>query len=319
MKCVNCKNKKKTRELLLLLAGEQMTGIIIIIIKKKKEYYYFGFCAVYFFIEPMHSSPFVDRFIIFSIYSFIFSLLTRRGMALNIAKGRRTAHLNNIFHIFNKGLYRKHTCRNFSAMSTTSTEDAIKSVIICGPSGVGKGTIITKLLQDFPTRYALSVSHTSRSPRPGETNGMHYHFVDREFMKNDIQNGPWKYLEHAEVHGNLYGTREDAVRSIHEAGKVCVLDLDTSGVKQLKESKFPVRLVFIAPPSMRELETRLRGRGTEKEEQIQTRVRNAQKEVDFGLEPGNFDVVLVNDNLDKAYSALVKQLDDWFPAARSVR
>ncbi len=210
----------------------------------------------------------------------------------------------------------KYSLRRLSQMSD-NRDDPIQSVIICGPSGVGKGTLINKLLTDFPQRYALSVSHTSRAPRPGEINGVHYHFVDKEFMMNDIKNGPWKYLENAEVHGNLYGTREDAVRNIHQTGKICILDLDTCGVRQLKASKFPVYLVFVAPPSMRELETRLRGRGTEREEQIQTRVKNAQKEIEFGMEPGNVDVILTNDNFEEAYTRLVKQLDEWFPQISS--
>jgi guanylate kinase len=189
----------------------------------------------------------------------------------------------------------------------------IQSVIICGPSGVGKGSLISMLLQQHPQRYALSVSHTSRPPRNGEVDGVHYHFVSKEQLLKDIAHGQWKYLENAEVHGNVYGTREDDVLSIHSQGMVCVLDVDTRGVRQLKRSGFPLRSIFIAPPSIEVLEARLRGRGTEREEQIATRTANAKEELKFGLESGQFDRVIVNDNLKDAYQRLLEQLEIWFP------
>ena len=187
-----------------------------------------------------------------------------------------------------------------------------KSLVICGPSGVGKGTLINKLLTDHPSKFGLSVSHTTRKPRLGEEHGVHYHFVEKEFMLKDIKSGRYKYIEHAEVHNNLYGTREDDVSAIHEAGKICILDVDSKGVKQIKSCSFPAKYVFITPSSMAALEFRLRARGTEEESQIQVRLNNAKAEIEYGTADGNFDAVLVNETLEETYSTLVQHIQKWF-------
>ena len=199
--------------------------------------------------------------------------------------------------------------RNFAS----NNNNAIQSVVICGPSGVGKGTLIAKLLSEHPHRYALSVSHTSRAPRTGEIDHVHYHFISKDEMLADIERGPFKYLEFAHVHGNIYGTREDAVSAIHAQQKVCVLDVDTRGVQQLRSAGFPMRSIFIAPPSEAQLQQRLRSRGTESEAAIQLRTENAKAELKYGLQEGNFDKILVNDDLPRAFDALVRQLNEWFP------
>jgi guanylate kinase len=188
-----------------------------------------------------------------------------------------------------------------------------RSVVICGPSGVGKGTIINKLLSAYPDKFGLSVSHTSRKPRPGETDGQHYHFLSRDELESDIKNGPIKFLEHAKVHANLYGTRKDAVERVHSNGKVCVLDLDTKGVQQFKSSNFPAKYLFITAPSIEALESRLRSRGTENEESILLRISNAKEEMQYGVEPGQFDTVLVNDSIDETYNNVLRCLREWFP------
>lgn len=190
---------------------------------------------------------------------------------------------------------------------------AIRSLVICGPSGVGKGTLINKLLSNYPNKMGLSVSHTTRKPRHGEVNGIHYHFSDKDFVLQDIKSGKVPYIEHAEVHANIYGTREDAVTKVHDEGKLCLLDVDKNGVKQIKMHGLPARFVFVAPRSVEVLENRLRSRGTETEEQIQLRLKNALSEMEYGLAKDNFDLVLVNENLDDAYGTLVKQLRGWYP------
>ena len=195
----------------------------------------------------------------------------------------------------------------------TLHDEQVRSLVVCGPSGVGKGTIINQLLQSYPSEFGLSVSHTSRLPRPGEVDGVHYHFVDRSFLEHDIASGPIKYVEHAEVHSNLYGTRQDAVDAVHKSGKVCVLDLDSSGVRQIKANNFPAKMLFIAPASYDVLEQRLRGRQTESEEQVRLRLHNARKEIKYGTHPGNFDAVLYNKQLDDSMRQLYKHLQLWFP------
>lgn len=200
-----------------------------------------------------------------------------------------------------------------SSGKTETVEGAIQSVVVCGPSGVGKGTLIARLLKEYPNSFALSVSHTSRKPRPGEIDGVHYHFVEKEAFKNDIECGKYRYVETAEVHGNLYGTREDAVFKIHDENKVCVLDVDTRGVQSLKKMNFPMRSIFVIPPSMSVLEQRLVDRHTETAEVIAIRIHNAKAQMEYGLTPNQFDVILVNDQLDIAYSQFVEILKKWFP------
>ena len=146
----------------------------------------------------------------------------------------------------------------------------LRPIVMCGPSGVGKGTLINRLMADFPGKFGFSVSHTTRAPRPGETDGVHYNFVEKSAMEADIADG--KFLEHAHVHENIYGTSLAAVEAVATKGQVCVLDIDVQGAEIVKKSTLDALFVFIAPPSMEELEKRLRGRGTEKEESIQKRL-----------------------------------------------
>jgi len=191
----------------------------------------------------------------------------------------------------------------------------ISSVIICGPSGVGKGTIIKCLLDKYNGKLELSVSHTSRQPRPGEVDGIHYHFVSKEYIKERVAKN--MFLEHAFVHGNIYGTSKSAVDNILRHNRVCLLDLDVHGVKQMKAIAFPAKYVFIAPPSLQELESRLRGRATEAERDVQRRLKNAEKEVEYGLQDGNFDVIIENKNLNESLALLTPKLDQWFPSILS--
>ena len=175
----------------------------------------------------------------------------------------------------------------------------LRPIVMCGPSGVGKGTLINRLMADFPGKFGFSVSHTTRAPRPGETDGVHYNFVEKAAMEADIAEG--KFLEHAHVHENIYGTSLAAVEAVATKGQVCVLDIDVQGAEIVKKSTLDALFVFIAPPSMEELEKRLRGRGTEKEESIQKRLANAAGEMAKTEVDGFFHAVIVNDDLEKAY------------------
>jgi guanylate kinase len=167
---------------------------------------------------------------------------------------------------------------------------------------VGKGTLIAMLQREFPDKFGFSVSHTTRAPRPGEVNGTHYNFVDKATMERDIADG--KFLEHAHVHQNIYGTSFAAVRKVSKSGKICLLDIDVQGAELVKKSDLKAAYVFIAPPSMEELERRLRGRGTETEDAVLKRLENARTEMAKKDVDGFFDAVIVNDDVDKAYEAL---------------
>lgn len=187
-----------------------------------------------------------------------------------------------------------------------------------GPSGVGKGTLINKMFKEYPNNFGFSVSHTTRKPRPGEKNGIDYYFVDENEMKERINNG--EFLEYACVHGKYYGTSVKAYEDVSNAGKICIFDIDVQGAKNLKSNKNfnqPPHTVFVLPPSNKELERRLRGRGTENEETIQRRLSNAFGEIEYAKQPGSYEYLLVNDDLDKSFNILMKKLIEWYPQLKS--
>jgi len=191
----------------------------------------------------------------------------------------------------------------------------LQPLVVCGPSGVGKGTIIAKFMKEHggSKNFEFTVSHTTRQPREGETNGIHYHFTDYDSMKDAIGKG--EFLEHAEVHGNLYGTSIQSLRDVN--GKLPILDIDVQGVKNVKaqvkedSSALQPKYIFISPPSMDILRKRLELRGTETAKSLEKRTKNALAEMEYGTAEGNFDVIVVNDNLDQAcvdFAAAVMQV-----------
>eukprot|EP01039_Chlorochromonas_danica_P004387 gene4387-4808_t len=184
-------------------------------------------------------------------------------------------------------------------------------VVIAGPSGVGKGTLINKLLEAFPDLFGFSVSHTTRAPRPGEVNGVHYHFVSKEEFEDAVERGD--FVEYAKVHTNYYGTSYQAIDSIRGQGKICILDIDVQGVQTVKKSKLDCKYLFVAPPSLQDLESRLRGRNTETAEKIKVRLENAVAELAYSKEEGNFDSILVNAEVEETFRQLVGVLQNWYP------
>lgn len=184
-------------------------------------------------------------------------------------------------------------------------------LIVVGPSGVGKGTLIKRLMDDFSGKLGFCVSHTTRKPREGEEHGVHYHFTPHDEMKSKVLQGG--FIEHAEVHGNLYGTSFEAVASVQRSGRICVLDIDVQGMEAMKRTHFNPRTLFIASPSHQELERRLRGRGTESEEVVLKRLDNALKEVARLETPGAVHHKIVNDDLEVAYGQMRQQLVEWYP------
>ncbi|KAH7512467.1 hypothetical protein FEM48_Zijuj12G0093800 [Ziziphus jujuba var. spinosa] len=198
------------------------------------------------------------------------------------------------------------------AWSKGVSGNAEKPVVISGPSGVGKGTLISMLMKEFPTMFGFSVSHTTRAPRGMENDGVHYHFTERSVMEKEIKDG--KFLEFASVHGNLYGTSVEAVEVVADEGKRCILDIDVQGARSVRASSIEAVFIFVSPPSMAELEKRLRARGTETEEQILKRLRNAKAEIEQGLSSGIFDHILLNENLEECYASLKVP----FPASRFI-
>jgi guanylate kinase len=166
--------------------------------------------------------------------------------------------------------------------------------VVAAPSGAGKSTLVNALLEREPA-ISLSVSHTTRPPRVGETYGRHYYFVERAEFEREIAEGI--FLEHAEVHGNLYGTSRTTVQELLKQGRDVLLEIDWQGAQQIRRSKPDCVSVFILPPSRVELERRLRGRGSDSAEVIDRRLRNSRGEIAHAHE---FDYILVNDAFDAA-------------------
>ncbi|KAF5011193.1 hypothetical protein FDECE_2679 [Fusarium decemcellulare] len=195
-------------------------------------------------------------------------------------------------------VFQAPSSRRFFTMASPSDR---RPLVICGPSGVGKGTLIKLLFSRHPETFTLSVSHTTRGPRAGETDGVEYHFVTKDAFKDLIAKDG--FVEHAQFGSNLYGTSKATIEEQTAKGKVVVLDIEMLGVKQVKASSIDARYVFVAPPDNAELEKRLRGRGTETEESIQQRLTRAEEELAWA-KTAEFDKILVNDDLEKTYQEL---------------
>lgn len=175
-----------------------------------------------------------------------------------------------------------------------------RPLVLCGPSGCGKSTLTNRLLKDHPNKFGFSISHTTRGPRPGEVNGREYYFTDRASMQKSVDAD--EFIEWAIYNGNMYGTSKKAIQDVLDSGKACVLDIDMQGVKKMKNSGIDCYYIFVKTPSLEELEKRLRSRGTETEESLSKRLEIAKKELAFAETPGNFNRVIINDDLDRAYS-----------------
>lgn len=175
-------------------------------------------------------------------------------------------------------------------------------IVLTGPSGVGKGTLVRSLLEGHP-ELVLSISVTTRTPRPGEIEGKHYYFQDRPKFQEMVETG--ELLEWAEFAGNCYGTPKEAVLQEIAKGKSVLLEIELEGARQIRKN-FPEALrVFILPPSMSELERRLRGRGKDSEEAIARRLQRAREEIEAA---GEFDFQVVNDDFEVAMAELERIL-----------
>ena len=175
-----------------------------------------------------------------------------------------------------------------------------KLYVISGSSGVGKGTVLKGFMAKHPD-FMLSVSCTTRKPREGEVDGVNYFFLSKEdFMKSVEED---KFLEWAEFAGNCYGTKKKFIKQCLDDGMNVILEIETNGALQVKKKMPEAVLIFIAPPSIEELEQRLRGRHTEDEETIQKRLHEVKKELECAKK---YDYRVINDNVNNAISELEK-------------
>ncbi len=175
-----------------------------------------------------------------------------------------------------------------------------KLFVISGSSGVGKGTLLKQLVQRNP-ELEVSISATTRNPRPGEVDGVNYFFTSKEDFLKEVENGD--FLEWAEFNGNYYGTKQAWVERNLNKGRNLILEIETKGALQIKEKMPDAVLIFILPPSLEELEHRLRGRNTEDEATIQGRLHEVKREIECSK---NYDYRIINDDLEKALAELEK-------------
>ena len=169
-----------------------------------------------------------------------------------------------------------------------------KTFIISGPSGVGKSTVLNALLKEYPDLY-FSVSATTREPREGELDGIHYHFIEPENFHKMIEEDA--FLEYAEYVGNFYGTPKKFVDEAMEQGKDVVLDIEVQGALQVVHKRPDVVRIFIAPPSWQALEERLTSRGTDSPEKVQKRLVRAKVELQTA---NTYDYFVINDTVERA-------------------
>lgn len=203
--------------------------------------------------------------------------------------------------------------RKSSAMSDTAQPPKGSSgkqskpivFVFAGPSGSGKSTIIRKLFKNLPGVFEFCVSHTTREPRSREKDGVNYYFVSKQKFMAMIQGN--EFVEYAQVHGNYYGTSHEAINKVLQSGKACILDLDVQGVTTLSKQEnlsWSPRFVWIAPPSIEELEKRLRDRGSEDEDTLSTRLDTAIREMEFVATSSIFDRIILNKDISVAYEEL---------------
>jgi len=179
--------------------------------------------------------------------------------------------------------------------------------IISAPSGAGKTSLISSLLEKIEDAE-MAVSHTTRAPREGETNGKHYHFVSESEFLEDVKQD--KFLEYANVFGNHYGTSKQAAEMLLQKGVDVILEIDWQGAQQVRKLMPEAQSIFILPPSKEELERRLRGRGTDSDEVIAKRLGQSCDDIKHYNE---FDYIVINDDFDDS----VQQLASIFHANRA--
>ncbi|KAI3382805.1 hypothetical protein SNEBB_005113 [Seison nebaliae] len=179
-----------------------------------------------------------------------------------------------------------------------NTSSKLRPLVVCGPSGSGKSTLINRVLEEYENKFEFSISHTTRQPRGREKSGVEYYFVSPNEFQDMIKQE--KLLEYAEFAKNFYGTSKEEINRIQNKNKICVLDLEINGVRNIKRSNLNAVFIGIRPPSIKALEERLRKRETDSEEAIRRRLLQAQNDMEF-MNEETFDYIIVNDELGNSY------------------
>jgi len=186
-----------------------------------------------------------------------------------------------------------------------------KPLLITAPSGCGKGTLITRLVTDFPQIFKPNVSYTTRAPRPGEEHGVHRFFVSMQEFERAIQQK--KFVEYAKYTDNYYGTHRDYINSVIKEGKICIIEVEVQGAKNIAISELDCNFLFIAPPSIEALRERLIGRGTETPERIEKRIEAAKWEMEEAQKSGIFPTTIINDDFELFYEHVKQYLRKTYP------
>eukprot|EP00054_Salpingoeca_dolichothecata_P032203 m.265727 g.265727 ORF g.265727 m.265727 type:complete len:223 (+) comp29484_c0_seq1:3-671(+) len=193
----------------------------------------------------------------------------------------------------------------------------LRPIVISGPSGSGKSTLTKLLMQDYPGVFGFSISHTTRTPRAGEKDGREYHFTTRESMLAAIKAG--EFIESAEFSKNMYGTSKQSVQDVLDKNQICLLDIEKNGCESFRKTSFDAKFIQILPPSLDELEKRLRGRGSESDESLKLRMAQAVEALEYGKIPGKFNYTIVNHNKDVAYQELKAALKEDIELAQKLQ
>jgi guanylate kinase len=193
--------------------------------------------------------------------------------------------------------------RNFNLASNLASTGEGKLVVVTGPSGVGKGTLLQILSDRHPGRLLFSISATTRRPRQGEIDGREYFFWTRQQFEQEREAGA--FLEWAEYAGNLYGTPRKAIEEWIQLGQIIILEIELVGARQVAKNFPEAKKIFVAPPSLALLEQRLRQRNQDDEEAIVKRLHHAEMEIAAAQE---FDMIVINDDLEKALKELEKEI-----------
>ncbi|CAL8093486.1 unnamed protein product [Calicophoron daubneyi] len=182
-----------------------------------------------------------------------------------------------------------------------------RPVVICGPSGCGKSTLIRALINGHPGMFHYCVSHTTRQRRPDEINGKDYHFVSKEVFEKGVKNN--EFVEHAMFSGHYYGTSKSELERAVMDNRICLMDVDIQGVERMQKTSYNPICIFIRPRNFATLEKRLRSRSTETEDRILQRLAIAHQEMQYGISDGQFDAVVVNDDLNKSVQEVMDVLN----------
>ena len=186
----------------------------------------------------------------------------------------------------------------FGSNAAATSQSSGQLIVFTGPSGVGKGTLLRRLLERYPDIH-LSISATTRQPRAGETHGKDYYFVSRAEFDAMVQQG--HLLEWAEFAGNYYGSPRQPLDALIARGHVVILEIELAGARQVRNTLPGARQIFVLPPSFEELEARIRGRNQDSEAAIAKRLARAQVEIAAAAE---FDIQIINDDLERALTEL---------------